>query len=391
MFNHKTRKLLLGIIILAIIARLSSSTSPAIAAIGQAFPHANSTAVESIATIGDAAAVISALVFGKLLDRWTFKQIALISVSILTLGGLLPLLFHQSVNQLLLWGFLAGLGTGGITTILPSLQAYTFQGEQLATMLGSVVALENGSSMVMVFFSGLLASHNWLHAYYLFFLAAAALIIISFVVPNKRPDQTPDTDANTQVQQTKFGAIIYYLIVASVMIALEAVLYNKNAVYIQHFHLGTPALTGRIMMLDGLAAIVMGLIIRWVRQLFKQYLLVANFVLVAIGGSLLLQLHTTTSIAIATFLIGSGSALTLMTVPYLLSGLATAKHYPLVMGCFSAITSLGFSGSALFFNNLVPKFSPNLLAGTYQLQITIALVMSVIIFLRTFFQQRFKN
>ncbi|UQS81968.1 MFS transporter [Bombilactobacillus folatiphilus] len=391
MLNKKTRLLLIGIIALAIIARLSSSTAPAIGVIAQAFPHANKTAVESIATIGDSAAVISALVVGKLLDHWTFKKIAMISVGILSLGGLLPLLFHHSVNQLLVWGFLAGLGTGGITTILPSLQAYTFSGERLATMLGNVVALENGTSMLLVFGSGLLAAGSWLHTYYLFFLALIALVVVSLVIPNKRPDQKSDEQTTQTVQQTQFGHIIYYLILASVMVGLEAVLYNKNALYVQHYHLGSPALTGKIMMLDGLAAIIMGLIIRWLRKWFKQYLLVVSFSLVALGGLLLLNWHTVISITLATFFIGSASATTLMTVPYLLSNLATAKHYPLVMGCFSAITSLGFSGSALFFNSLVPHFSKNLLQGTYGLQIVIAIIMALIVFISALLKKKTTN
>lgn len=65
----KQNKILIGIISLAIIARLTVSTSPDIAVIGKAFPQASATQVESVATIGDVAAFISALIFGKLLAR----------------------------------------------------------------------------------------------------------------------------------------------------------------------------------------------------------------------------------------------------------------------------------------------------------------------------------
>ncbi|UQS83127.1 MFS transporter [Bombilactobacillus thymidiniphilus] len=387
MSSKKSTHILIGIIALAVIARLSSSTSPAIAAIAHAFPQASDTAVESIATIGDAAAVISALLIGKMLNRWSFKWIALISVAILSLGGLLPLLLHQSVNQLLLWGFIAGLGTGGITTLLPSLQAYAFDGEKLATMLGIVVAIENGSSMLLVFFSGLLASQNWLHAYYLFFLALITLVITCIVIPNRRPDQKNEgTPANEVVTTLKISQIIYYLLAASVMVLLEAVLYNKNALYIQQFKLGSPALAGKIMMLDGLAAIVVGLIIRWLRRLFKKYILVFNFSLVILGSLLLLTWHSAFSIAIATFVIGAASASTLMTVPYILSTLTPAQHYPLVMGIFSAITSLGFSSSALLFNSIVGHFTKNLLQGTYIMQLIIATVMGILLISTTYWQ-----
>lgn len=381
----KIKPVVYGIIAFAIVARLTSSTSPAIAVIQKAFPQANHTAVESLATIGDAAAVLSALVVGQLLARWSFKQLGLISLTLLAGGGLLPLIWHQSVTQLLIWGFLAGLGTGGITTILPSLQSFSFQGEQLAIILGKVVALENGSSMVLVFIGGLLASRNWLYNYYIFFLTFLAIIVVWFTVPNQRP-QSPSNSAPT-MQQTPMSVmrprqilmVIFYIFVASIIVFLEATLYNKNALFINNYHLGSPALTGQIMMLDGLAAIVVGLTIKYLRRWLKKYLLVFSFTLDALGGLLLLKWHSVLSIGLATFCMGAGSAIVLMTVPYLLSLLASPKRYPLIMGCFSAITSLGFSSSAVIFNNLVPLFTKNLLGGTYLLVLVIAVVMIILL------------
>lgn len=90
----KIKPVVYGIIAFAIVALLTSSTSPAIAMIQKAFPQANHTVVKSLATIGDAAAVLSALVVGQLLARWSFKQLGLISLTLLAGGGLLPLIWH---------------------------------------------------------------------------------------------------------------------------------------------------------------------------------------------------------------------------------------------------------------------------------------------------------
>lgn len=89
--------------------------------------------------------------------------------------------------------------------------------------------------------------------------------------------------------------------------------------------------------------------------------------------------HSILSIALATFCMGAGSAIVLMKVPYLLSLLASPKRYQLILGCFSAITSLGFSSSAVILNNLVPLFTKNLLTETYLLVLVIAVVMIVLL------------
>lgn len=66
-----------------------------------------------------------------------------------------------------------------------------------------MVALENGSSMVLVFIGGLLVNRNWLYNYYIFFLTFLAIIVVWFTVPNQRR-QSPSNSTPTMQQTSMY-------------------------------------------------------------------------------------------------------------------------------------------------------------------------------------------
>ena len=148
---------LVGIMALAIMSRFDSIISPSVAAIQASFPRADPSTVESVVSIGSSAAIVSALLFGQLLTRMSFRTAACISCLCVALGGLMPLLVHSSVSQLLLFALVVGFGVGIATTVLPSLSARFFRGKQLAALMGLVLAVQDGSSMLVLALGGVLA------------------------------------------------------------------------------------------------------------------------------------------------------------------------------------------------------------------------------------------
>lgn len=102
-FLQKTKinSTLIGILGLTMVTRLDSVMAPSIVKIQQTFPQADVTQVESIASIGDVASMIASFIFGFILTKITYKHAALIGLSLLAAGGLLPIFIHQSIAQLL--------------------------------------------------------------------------------------------------------------------------------------------------------------------------------------------------------------------------------------------------------------------------------------------------
>ena len=376
---------LVGIMALAIMSRFDSIISPSVAAIQASFPRADPSTVESVVSIGSSAAIVSALLFGQLLTRMSFKTAACICCLCVALGGLLPLLVHSSVNQLLFFALVVGFGVGIATTVLPSLSARFFRGKQLAALMGLVLAVQDGSSMLVLALGGILAKGGWLHNYWLYFLALPALFLVIFMVPGvgaveEESEKAVGSEAlPSQKGRQCWWATISCILIGFLSIFLVAVLYNKLAVYIAKYGLGGTSAAGVALMFNTGSSVVIGLSINGIKRVCQQWTIPVAFLLMALGALLFLATRSFPLVCLSAFLVGSGSAINMATCPFLLSNLTPHRRYPLVMGVFSATTSLGFTASTWAFKAFSAAFGLDPVTGSFIGMMIIALLAAVIL------------
>lgn len=385
--NKKMLGIILGILVLAIISRFDSIIAPSVAEIKHSFPDTDPAKVESIVSIGGSAAMVSAILFGKLLEKISFKKVAFMGTLCVAIGGLSPIFFHNSVSILLVFAVITGFGTGIITTVLPSLSAHFFKGDELSGLLGKIVALQDGSSMIVMYIGGLLAMQSWIHNYYIYGLAILAILFVVLFIPNETASVTDDSDGESQLNSGKEQNNLFVFIslfLGFLSIFLVAVMYNKLAIYVDNFDLGGPEIAGKALMFNTGSSIVIGLSINYIKKIFKKFTLSFGFLLMAIGASLFIFTHSFTTVCLAAFLIGAGSAVSMTNLPFILSNISEAKKFPFIMGLFSAITSLGFTSSTWVFKTLTSLLSLDPLIGTFQLMAIIAVSASVIIAVTNF-------
>ncbi len=381
---------LVGIMALAIMSRFDSIISPSVAAIQASFPRADPSTVESVVSIGSSAAIVSALLFGQLLTRMSFRTAACISCLCVALGGLMPLLVHSSVSQLLLFALVVGFGVGIATTVLPSLSARFFRGKQLAALMGLVLAVQDGSSMLVLPLGGVLAKGGWLHNYWLYFLALPALVLVVFMVPGvgaveeESEKATEPQTAPSQKGRQCWWATISCILIGFLSIFLVAVLYNKLAVYIAKYGLGGTSAAGVALMFNTGSSVVIGLSINGIKRVCRQWTIPVAFLLMALGALLFLTTRSFTLVCLSAFLVGSGSAINMATCPFLLSNLTPHRRYPLIMGVFSATTSLGFTASTWAFKAFSSAFGLDPVTGSFIGMLIIALLAAVILSLVRF-------
>ena len=382
---------LVGIMSLAIMSRFDSIISPSVAAIQASFPRADPSTVESVVSIGSSAAIVSALLFGQLLTRMSFRTAACISCLCVALGGLMPLVVHGSVSQLLLFALVVGFGVGIATTVLPSLSARFFRGKQLAALMGLVLAVQDGSSMLVLALGGVLAKGGWLHNYWLYFLALPALVLVIFMVPGvgaveEESEKAVRSEASSSSQKSGqcWWATISCILIGFLSIFLVAVLYNKLAVYIAKYGLGSTSAAGVALMFNTGSSVVVGLSINGIKQVCRQWTIPVAFLLMALGALLFLTTRSFPLVCLSAFLIGSGSAINMATCPFLLSNLTPHRRYPLVMGVFSATTSLGFTASTWVFKAFSKMFGLDPVTGSFIGMLIIALLAAVMLSLVRF-------
>ena len=381
--------ILAGIFVLAIVSRFDSIISPSVAEIQHSFPAEDPSRVESVVSIGASAAMVSAILFGKLLQRLTFKTVGIIACVCVSVGGLGPIFFHSSVTQLLAFAIVVGFGTGIITTMLPSLSSHFFHGRQLSGVMGKYVAMQDGSSMVLMYIGGLLAVQTWVHNYWLYGIAMVALLLVFAFVPGDKVTDSADDDEPLRLRvgaAQSLPAIVACEIIGFLSIFLVAVMYNKLAVYIDTYHLGAADAAGFALMFNTGSSIVIGLLINRIKRVLRDLTIPAAFVLIAAGALVFLFTKSFMLVCIAAFLVGAGSAIIMTTCPFMLANVTERKNYPVVMGLFSAITSLGFTSSTWFFKVASEAFGLDPLIGTFWgmliISVTAALLLVVFRFHR---------
>ena len=371
---------LVGIMALAVMSRFDSIISPSVATIQASFPHADPSTVESVVSIGSSAAIVSALLFGQLLTRMSFRTAGCISCLCVALGGLMPLFVHSSVSQLLLFALVVGFGVGIATTVLPSLSARFFRGKQLAALMGLVLAVQDGSSMLILALGGFLARGGWLHNYWLYFLALPALVLVIFMVPGVGAvEEESEKALRSEASSSRKGGQCWWATISCILIGflsifLVAVLYNKLAVYIGKYGLGGTSAAGLALMFNTGSSVVIGLSINGIKRVCRQWTIPVAFLLMALGALLFLTTRSFPLVCLSAFLIGSGSAINMATCPFLLSNLTEHRRYPLVMGVFSATTSLGFTASTWVFKVFSRVFGLDPVTGSFMGMLIIALL-----------------
>ncbi|BDR55015.1 hypothetical protein KIMH_11260 [Bombiscardovia apis] len=399
-FTKRNAGILVGIFTLAMLSRFDSIISPSVAAIQAAFPHDNPATVESIATIGATAAVVSALLVGKLMEWLTFKVVGLVSCCCIAFGGLMPIAFHSSVHQLLVFAVITGFGAGMLTTVLPSLSARFFRGPQLSGLMGKVLAMQDGSAMVILAAGGMLATGGWVRNYWLYALALLGVILVACFVPYVKaadPDEVFSEEPSKQVSaqdgqspseqgraRQSNAAIVVCILLGFFSIFLIAILYNKLSVYISQYRLGGTDAAGFALMFNTGSSVVIGFSINRLRSSLRSFTIPFAFILMAAGACIFLFTKAFPLVCLAAFLVGSGSAINMATCPYLLSNLAERKHYPLVMGIFSAMTSLGFTASTWVFQLVAGITNSSPLLVSFGGMAAIAVVTAVLLIVLRF-------
>lgn len=179
-------------------------------------------------------------------------------------------------------------------------------------------------------------------------------------------------------------ATLSCILIGFLSIFLVAVLYNKLAVYIAKYSLGGTSAAGVALMFNTGSSVVIGLSINGIKRVCRQWTIPFAFLLMVLGALLFLTTRSFPIVCLSAFLIGSGSAINMATCPFLLSNLTPDRRYPLVMGVFSATTSLGFTASTWAFKTFSKMFGLDPVTGSFIGMLITALLAAVMLSLVRF-------
>lgn len=92
----------------------------------------------------------------------------MLGIALITIGGLLPSVFNQSIYGMMLCSTILGSGLGFVTTINPMLVSEYFDGEERSSVMGMSTGATTLGGMILMALGGVLGASNWRHLYWVY-------------------------------------------------------------------------------------------------------------------------------------------------------------------------------------------------------------------------------
>lgn len=300
--------------------------------------------IVSVMTIQPLIGVFMAFLVGPISMRVSKKMLMMLALLLVIINGVIFAFLGGSCdyNWLLLASAFTGVVSGIASTVPNSIVSqYADNFEERGKYTGYNNAFMQGGGLIMSAVGGFLGATRWQHAYYLYFLAVPALIIVAVLCP---PDEKQETAGKQALQFNQIPARIWMMCVHYAVFFVCCYTFSVyiSSYIITDFRLGSSAQAGIATALRGISAVLAAaLYSKYNRKLGKWFM--PFFCITTTLGYLLCTTLTTTLIGCmaGAFLIGIGQS---AVAPYVIgeaSREVPGQLMPLAISMIMGSMSLG--------------------------------------------------
>lgn len=307
------------------VALLSASmlvaTAPAInaniPAMAAAFPDIPLSMVEMLTTIPSLFLMISVLTSSFIAKKLGYKQTIVLGLSITSISGVIPA-FIGDFYVVLVSRALLGFGIGLFNSLLITLIAYFFDGEERTSMLGFHEALGGLGGMVITFIAGRLINIHWQAPFLAYSIAFITLGIVIKVAPKVKTSDILEKVSRPVTGKEENTQSGYFVIGFMILIVISAILYMtmgiKVATLIVQLGYGQASDGSLVIMLLSFGAMLSGFLFGKMYRWLKDYILPLGYIVVACAMFMIGVSNHTYITVLGGFLVGFGFR---VVMPYL--------------------------------------------------------------------------
>lgn len=220
----------------------------AFGAMTKSFPDVPVAKIQMIGTVPSLGTLIATLVVGVLAVKFSKKSLSLVGLGLTTLGGLLPLAFHDSVDMLISCAFVLSFGLGFVNTLIPMIISIFFEGEERNELMGKNTAMNSLGSILMMLGGGLLGAKNWVNSYWVFILGILVFLLVLFALPNDKvnKDEKSNNTSVTKILRNLNGYVWLIGFITLLMGILYTIYPTNLSIVINQKNFGSTSVTGII-------------------------------------------------------------------------------------------------------------------------------------------------
>ena len=365
-------KKLIAIMTLSMFLLSYMALTPIVANIYNSFPNEKLENIQIIVTLIPLFSVVTMFLCNPLSKKISMKNIGIIGLILITLGGAFTYIFHRYIWQLYVSSILLGLGIGLINVISSSMISYYFDGEEKMKVMGYQSIFVSIGGTLFSYLSGLLAKINWPYSYLCFFLALIVIVINIAFLPNDKLESESKT-------KEKLPKRIYLLGVISILFFISINVFNTSIALLLE-NIGYKSdISGLVTAIYTLIGLFAGLILNKVVKIFKTNTLTFACAIATIGF-FLIATKQIILIFIGSALLGFAFATRNPAGITFSANMVTAAKSALAIAIFNGAGQLGAFLSPYIINFISNLFNSNIVT-TFTVSGIFMLIVTIIHFL----------
>lgn len=365
-------KKLIAIMTLSMFLLSYMALTPIVANIYNSFPNEKLENIQIIVTLIPLFSVVTMFLCNPLSKKISMKNIGIIGLILITLGGAFTYIFHRYIWQLYVSSILLGLGIGLINVISSSMISYYFDGEEKMKVMGYQSIFVSIGGTLFSYLSGLLAKINWPYSYLCFFLALIVIVINIAFLPNDKLESENST-------KEKLPKRIYLLAVISILFFISINVFNTSIALLLE-NLGYKSdISGLVTAIYTLIGLFAGFILNKVVKIFKTNTLTFACAIATIGF-FLIATKQINLIFIGYALLGFAFATRNPAGITFSANMVTAAKSALAIAIFNGAGQLGAFLSPYIINFISNLFNSNIVT-TFTISGIFMLIVTIIHFL----------
>lgn len=377
--DKKKLPMALGILSMNLVLMSTSVVGAAIAAIAKSFPTEPISKVQMLSTIPQLGQVIATLLFTWLTYKMTRKNIGILAVLFVTIGGLIPAFFNSSLNIILACMIAIGFGTGLISNVGPVLLQEHFEGEARATVMGWQIGFSNVGMMAFTAIGGALGASNWHHLFWIYAFGVVILLAAYFLIPQDvRVKETKNKEGKGSLLATlkHVNGMVYIYLAITFFVSIAMTMFMANqSIVLSTKGLGT-GYVGLVTALGNVGGIVTALLLGKIRKFTKSNTIAYGFISFALSYICVLYFNNIAMHILGNMFSGAGIVLINATIPFELSNLADQSEFPLVISMNTLISSIAGAIAPI----ILAALHISVGAGQFIGGIIISLILAVFLF-----------
>lgn len=281
-----------------------TAVAPALGEISKAFPEVDEVFIKLILTLPSLMIIPFTFIASYLTTKITKRSILFIGLTIYLIGGV-GAQFMNSIELILLFRLILGMGVGLIVPLSMSLINDSFIGRERTQMMGLNSAFTNFSGIITVMLAGFLASHGWRLPFNVYLLGIVIMFFVYFFLPKNEIYKPQNNEAKLKIPKIIYG---YGLAMGGVMIANFAIQTNM-ALFLEQNNIGGPSLAGVVISFITVGGMITNLFLARLDELFGKFFITIMLLGMGIAFMILSVSTVLPLIIISVSLVGIGGAL----------------------------------------------------------------------------------